>query len=135
MTENIFNNKILLVDDTPANIRFLVEALREDYELIIATSGPEALQLAATGKPDLILLDIMMPDMDGYEVCKKLKQDENTKDIPVIFVTAMTEKSDEEKGIGLGAVDYITKPFNVALTKARVSNHLELDKLRKKLKK
>ncbi len=134
MSGNISNNKILLVDDTPANIRFLVEALREDYELIIATNGPEALQLAATGKPDLILLDIMMPDMDGYEVCKKLKGDENTKDIPIIFVTAMTDKSDEEKGIRLGAVDYITKPFNAALTKARISNHLELDQLRKKIR-
>lgn len=132
MTNELSKNKILLVDDTPANIRYLVEALRDQYELIISTNGPEALKLASSGKPDLILLDIMMPDMDGYEVCKKLKENNATKDIPVIFVTALTEKNDEDKGLSLGAVDYITKPFNMAITKIRISTHLELSRLRKR---
>jgi CheY-like chemotaxis protein len=119
--------KILVVDDTPANLRILSEALREDYELAMATSGQAALEIATSGEPpDLVLLDIMMPEMDGYEVCRRLKENENTHDIPVIFITALTEASDETKGLELGAIDYITKPFNPDIVKARVKNHLEL---------
>jgi len=119
--------KILVVDDTPANLRILSEALREDHELAMATSGQAALEIATSSDPpDLILLDIMMPEMDGYEVCQKLKEGEKTREIPVIFITALAEAEDETKGLNLGAIDYITKPFNPDIVKARVKNHLEL---------
>ena len=122
---------VLIVDDTPYNIRYLVEALRHDYELIIATSGADALRLVGESPPDLILLDIMMPNMDGYEVCRRLKEMEAGRELPVIFVTAMTEVGDEERGLSLGAVDFVTKPFSIPLVKARVENHLALAWYRK----
>jgi putative two-component system response regulator len=96
------------------------------YKLLAAKNGKTALSIAAKAKPDLILLDIMMPEMDGYEVCKRLRAEETTRQIPVIFVTALTDAEDEAKGLALGAVDYITKPFNPELIRARVRNHLEL---------
>lgn len=125
---------ILVVDDTPANLRILTELLRTDYTIRVATGGEAALNLAnAQPHPDLILLDIMMPLMDGYEVCQRLKARPETADIPLIFVTAMTDADDEAKGLDLGAVDYITKPFNPRLIKGRIRNHLELKKHRDNL--
>jgi putative two-component system response regulator len=119
--------RLLIVDDTPTNIKILNDLLRGDYLIAVATDGPHALELAwGEETPDLVLLDIMMPDMDGYEVISRLKAHPRTKDVPVIFVTAMSEEEDEAKGLALGAVDYITKPFRAGLVKARVRTHLEL---------
>lgn len=128
MTER---QKILVVDDTPANIHVLAETLRADYTVVAATNGYKALQLAVKKPlPDIILLDVMMPGLDGYDVCARLKGEAATTDIPVIFVTALTEAGDEAKGLALGAVDYITKPINPSLLKARVRNQLELKRHR-----
>lgn len=122
---------ILIVDDTPDNITLLCSLLSDKYRNKVATNGPKALKIAAT-QPDLalILLDIMMPDMDGYEVCKTLKANPQTKDIPVIFLTAKTQEADEAKGFELGAVDYITKPISPSILLARVQTHLALQKAR-----
>ena len=117
---------ILIVDDTEGNVDILVEALGNDYDVSVAMDGESALKFIYENPPDLILLDIMMPGMDGYEVCKKLKQDAATNEIPIIFLTALTQEQDEAKGLALGAVDYITKPFSSHLVKARVRNQLEL---------
>ncbi len=117
---------ILVVDDTEANIDILVETLAPDYDVSVALSGADALDSVAEELPELILLDVMMPEMDGYEVCRRLKADERTADIPVIFITALSDATDEAKGLELGAIDYITKPFNPAIVKARVKNHLAL---------
>ncbi len=121
---------ILLVDDTLANISVLGEGLSPLYDIRVATSGEEALDAIAADHPDLVLLDVMMPRMDGYEVCRRLKQDQRTADIPIIFVTAKREAEDEQLGLELGGIDYITKPFSMAIVKARVRNHLELKKAR-----
>jgi len=121
---------ILVVDDTEANIDIMVETLGDLYDVSVAMDGAGALESVAEVRPDLILLDIMMPGMDGYEVCNRLRKDPGTKDIPIIFVTAMTNEGDEQKGLDLGAVDYITKPFRPGLIKARVRNQLELKKYR-----
>ncbi|MBF0381825.1 MAG: diguanylate cyclase [Magnetococcales bacterium] len=118
-------SKVLIVDDATGNIKILQQALIDDAKIIFATSGKRALELASSEKPDLILLDIIMPEMDGYEVCKTLKNDNETKNIPVIFITAMDEVKDETKGLGMGAIDYITKPFSRAVVQARVRNHLD----------
>jgi phosphoserine phosphatase RsbU/P len=127
-------SRILVVDDTPANIKILADLLRKDYLLSVATSGADALEIAASeDRPDLVLLDIMMPEMDGYEVCQRLKTDPKTQDVPVIFVTAMSEVDDETKGFSLGAVDYITKPIRPPIVQARVAAHLELALARKTL--
>jgi response regulator RpfG family c-di-GMP phosphodiesterase len=123
-------NKLLFVDDIPTNIKVLLEVLKDDYKIIFAQNGAEAVKLAVKSQPDLILLDIMMPDMDGYAVCKKLKNNPETSDIPIIFATALDEEEDETKGFDLGAVDYITKPFSLPIVKARIKTHLEL-KLRR----
>jgi len=118
---------ILLVDDVLTNVIGLVRILKDTYRLQTATNGTDALQLAhAPEKPDLILLDVMMPDLDGYEVCRRLKSNPATKNIPVIFVTARSEVSDQEHGFNLGAVDYITKPFELPIVRARVRNHISL---------
>lgn len=123
--------KVLIVDDTPQNIHVLMETLKDSYKIVAATSGAKALQLATREPlPDLILLDVMMPEMSGYEVCEQLKKDPLTEKIPVIFVTALHEAGDEEKGLELGALDFITKPFHPALVKARVRNQLELKRHR-----
>lgn len=116
---------ILIVDDTPENLDVLKGILTPDYMVKAATSGALALKIAQT-RPDLVLLDIMMPEVDGYEVCRSLKSDPVTADIPVIFVTAVSDAKDEEKGLALGAVDYLTKPVHPAIVKARVRNHLIL---------
>ncbi len=124
------NQTVLIVDDTPATIEILGEILGAEQETIFATSGPEALDIARDQQPDLILLDVLMPDMDGYEVLAKLKADPRTRAIPVIFITAMDRDEDEAKGLEAGAIDYITKPVNPVIVKARVHNHLELKRYR-----
>lgn len=118
---------VLVVDDVAANIQILAEALRTEYRIRIASRGEDALRLAQrTPQPDLILLDVMMPDMDGYEVCRRLKEDERTQNIPVMFVTARDDAEAEEYGLRLGAVDYIIKPYRLPVVKARVRNHVAL---------
>jgi len=125
---------ILLVDDVAANIQVLAAALKADYHIKVATDGERCLILANTSpKPDMILLDINMPGMGGHEVCSHLKNDPNTKTIPVIFVTAMNADEDEEYGLELGAVDYITKPIKPAIVKARVKTHVTLKQQNDKL--
>lgn len=129
--EVIEKPKVLIVDDTPENIQVLMETLKDKYTIVAAINGEKALKLALTKPlPDLILLDIMMPEMDGYEVCRRLKSEESTQNIPVIFVTAKSEIEDETLGFELGAVDYITKPFSIPVVKARVKAHLDLKRLR-----
>ena len=121
--------RILIVDDMPANLRILGEALRREYAVSIATDGRQALDALQGGVlPDLVLLDVMMPGMDGFEVCRRLKDDPATRDVPVIFVTSLDEPVDEERGLSLGAVDYIAKPFSVPVVLVRVRNHLELSR-------
>lgn len=117
---------ILVVDDTPQNLSLMSDLLEAQYTVKLATSGARALKIATANPPDLILLDIMMPEMDGYEVCRTLKADPLCKDIPVIFVTAMSEIEDEEAGLALGAVDYLTKPISPPIVLARVRNQLAL---------
>jgi adenylate cyclase len=118
---------ILIVDDTPANIAPALAILKDQYRTRVATSGAKALEHAgAADKPDLILLDVTMPEMDGYEVCARLKADPETASIPVVFLTARTEAEDEAKGFELGSVDYIHKPFNPTVVRARVHTHLLL---------
>ncbi len=126
--------KILIIDDSPETIQMMVEILKTSYSIIVATHGEKALQLAVKSPvPDLILLDIMMPDMDGYEVCRRLKANGNTQDIPVIFVTALGEVTDETKGFELGAADYIIKPISPAIVQARVKSHLMIRGLTRSL--
>jgi putative two-component system response regulator len=118
---------VLVVDDTPDNLSLMSGLLKDNYKVKVANSGEKALKIATTAPPpDLILLDIMMPGMDGYEVCRLLKHDPATMDIPVIFLTAKAEVEDERKGLELGAVDYITKPISPPIVLARVANHLAL---------
>jgi diguanylate cyclase (GGDEF)-like protein len=127
--------KIFIIDDAPENIRMLMENLKEDYAIIPATDGEKAIKmLQSHSLPDLILLDIIMPGTDGYEICRRLKSDEITEDIPIIFITAKDREEDEVMGLKLGAVDYITKPFCMPVVKARVNTHIELKKHRDKLK-
>jgi len=125
---NNSNNKlvVLTVDDTPMNLDLLQGILSSDYEVKAAINGHIALKIAENLSPDIILLDIMMPEMDGYEVCRKLKANPKTARIPVIFVTAMLAAEDEQKGFHVGAVDYITKPVNPVIVKSRVKTHLAL---------
>ena len=117
---------LLLVDDEPANLRVMKQILQQDYHLIFAKSGSEALRLTTEKKPNLILLDIMMPDMTGIEVCKQLKDNTKTASIPVIFVTALSDEADEALGFEVGAVDYISKPVSAPIMKARIRTHLSL---------
>ena len=125
---------ILLVDDAPANIQVAREILKDIYKTRVATSGAKALELVkVVPPPDLILLDVMMPEMDGYEVCRTLKADPSTREIPVIFLTAKTEATDETKGFEVGAVDYIHKPFSPPVVMARVQTHLNLRETREQL--
>ena len=123
--------KILAIDDMPANLALLGQALKEDYRIQIATSGLEGLELAREEPPDLILLDIMMPNMDGYQTCNLFKADKVLQDIPIIFVTALTEIDAETKGLDLGAVDYLTKPINIEIARLRIRNLLEREQMRK----
>ncbi|MGI4847091.1 MAG: diguanylate cyclase [Janthinobacterium lividum] len=118
--------RFLIVDDQPINIRVLHELFRDDAELFMAANGQQALDMAKDILPDMILLDIMMPEMNGYQACRHLKMDPMTADIPVIFITAQHSEKDEAIGFELGAVDFITKPFNSTIVKARVKIHLLL---------
>lgn len=124
MTEK---HRILIVDDSHINLLILTDLLQYKYNVSATTNAQEALQVATgTPRPALILLDIMMPEMDGYEVCRQLKANRHTRDIPVLFITAMSETEDEVKGFALGAADYISKPFSSAIVLARVENHINL---------
>ncbi|MBI2060583.1 MAG: diguanylate cyclase [Nitrospirae bacterium] len=118
--------RVLIVDDQPSNIQILAESLGHEYELYFATSGETAMSLAAANRVDLILLDVVMPDLGGFEVCRRLKSDDRTRHIPVIFVTAIDGDEDETLGFDLGGVDYITKPIRPSVVRARVRTHLEL---------
>ena len=126
MTTPFKKQTILVVDDLADNIALLSNILSGLYKVKAATSGKRALEIALDSRPDLILLDIMMPEMDGYEVCRLLKQDPRTKNIPVIFISALGEEEDEKNGFDYGAVDYITKPVKSSLVLARVRTHLAL---------
>ena len=122
--------RVLIVDDEMINIKVLIATL-EGFDCIIAKDGERAIELARGSiPPDLILLDVIMPDMSGYEVCTQLKKDALTKDIPIIFITSKDEVEDEAKGLEMGAVDYITKPFSPSIVRARVTNHIQLKKQR-----
>lgn len=122
--------RVLIVDDMPQNIKLLHESLQDEYQVFFATSGKDALRIASTTKPDIVLLDIMMPEMHGYEVCRRMKADPLLKDIPVIFITAMGQLEHETIGLEMGAVDYIAKPFNPYLIKLRVRNQIEMKRQR-----
>lgn len=122
--------RILLVDDSKLNNQIMKDILSPDYDMFISTSGEEALAIAASESIDLILLDVEMPGMDGYEVCRRLKKNPYTQNIPVIFVSAANDVQHETEGLEMGAIDYIIKPSNPAIIKARVKNHLELKKYR-----
>jgi putative two-component system response regulator len=125
---------LLIVDDEPINISVLMDLLKADYRLVAARNGDQALQRAmGDSPPDLILMDVMMPGMDGYEVCRRLKSEARTRDIPVIFVTAMSDEKDEQRGLALGAVDYVTKPISPPIVEARVRNHVALRQARQAL--
>ncbi|MBF0451680.1 MAG: response regulator [Candidatus Magnetomorum sp.] len=124
---------ILIVDDEAVNIKILHESLHKDYQVIFSTQGDRAIELAISKKPDLIILDIIMPEMDGYAVCKALKQNPETRDILIIFITVKDHSDDETMGFELGAVDYITKPINPSVVKARVRTHLALMLARREL--
>ncbi len=127
MAVPLTRQKILIVDDVPANISLLGQSLQNKYDILVATNGHDAIRLAQKQPlPDLILLDIMMPGLNGYEVCSRLKQSVITKKIPVIFITAMGENEDEAKGFEVGGVDYITKPISPTIVRARVQTHLAL---------
>lgn len=129
MTESEKKPLILIVDDVSKNLQVLAGFLQEDnYRLALATNGQDALRLVLSQKPDLVVLDIMMPDMDGYEVCRRIKQDPLIEKVPVIFLTARTETEDIVKGFELGAVDYVKKPVNKYELLARVRTHLSLSK-------
>lgn len=124
---------VLVVDDDTMNIDILLEVLQDEYQLGIAKSGQKALEFVRHNQPDLVLLDIMMPEMDGYEVCRTLKSSPQTNDIAIIFLTALQDPANKTKGFELGAVDYITKPFNTIEVKARVQTHLSLRTMGKEL--
>ena len=138
MKQSEIKNKmplVLIVDDEPRNLQVLNSVLEENYyEVIEKTNGPDSLEILQEISPDLILLDVMMPDMDGYETCKIIKETERIKEIPVIFLTAKVEPDDIIQGFAVGGVDYITKPFNHTELLARISTHIELKKSRDALK-
>ena len=119
-------HRILLVDDEPANIHILNQVLKGDYDIMMATDGRQAVELCRRQLPDLVLLDVTMPGLDGYQVCRELKQDQSTHNIPVIFITARDAIEDEERGFGAGGVDFITKPVSPPIVRARVRTHLTI---------
>ena len=125
---------ILIVDDDAINIEILNDVLEEEYEIIFATHGQQALELAKKYQPDLILLDVIMPEMDGYAVCEQLKKETKTNSIPVIFITGLSDMAAEIRGLQVGAIDYVTKPINPPIVQMRVRNHIELQQARKSLK-
>lgn len=117
---------VLVVDDTPANLNLLTQLLGKDYQVLVAVSGAKALELAWRRPPDIVLLDVMMPGMDGWEVCRQLKADARTREVPVIFLTALDSAADETRGFALGAADFVSKPFTPATLRARLKSQLEL---------
>ncbi|QTA79271.1 Two component system response regulator, GGDEF domain-containing [Desulfonema limicola] len=128
-------SSILIVDDNPKNLQVLASILRtSNYKVAMVKDGAKAIKFISSRKPDLILLDIMMPELDGFEVCQKLKQSKTSKDIPIIFISALSETEDKVKGFEAGGVDYITKPFQQQEVLARVKTHLDLRNAYKKLK-
>ena len=131
MNENSSKQRILIVDDETANIKILASELQALYHISFALNGEKALNLIKNDElPDLILLDIVMRGINGYEICTYLKEKQLTKNIPIIFITSMSSEEDETKGLELGAVDYITKPFSMPIVKARIKTHLELKRHR-----
>lgn len=129
MTQAVTKSKLpvlLVVDDQPLNIQVLVHIFSPDHTVLTASSGLQALAICAEQLPDLVLLDVMMPDMDGHEVCRRLKEDTRTKDIPIIFVTVQNDPDEEAMGLLLGAVDFIPRPVNATIVRARVRTHLQL---------
>ncbi|PKN76469.1 MAG: response regulator [Deltaproteobacteria bacterium HGW-Deltaproteobacteria-10] len=127
MPEQMQKQSVLIVDDDIVNIKILGSALIAEYEILFALSAQEGINSAISNQPDIILLDILMPLMDGYEACRLLKEDERTRDIPVIFITAKDSEEDEAKGFDVGGVDYITKPFSLIVAKARINTHISLN--------
>src|SRR5512137_2790328 len=128
------SNRILVVDDTPANIQLLAATLKgKGYQISVATNGKQALEVVERVRPDLILLDVMMPEMDGFETCRRIKASEQWRHIPVIFLTSKAETTDIVQGFELGAVDYVAKPYNAHELLARVNTHLTMDELRRSL--
>ena len=134
MVEGAKKHKVLIVDDTPENIQVLMGTLKDQYAIVAAINGEKALKMAvAEPRPDLILLDIMMPGMDGFEVCRRLKADPGTRDIPVIFLSALDDTADKVKGFAEGAVDYISKPFQPEEVHVRVNTHLTINRLNREV--
>lgn len=126
--------RILIVDDDPTNIKLLAEVFADCHDVVFATDGARALELAATAQPDVVLLDVMMPGMDGYAVCERLKADRLTAEIPVIFITGRSDIAAETRGFALGAVDYVTKPINPPIVRMRTDNQIELKRARDQLR-
>lgn len=133
LLNNLSGSRVLVVDDVKANVDIILAALRNDYRVSVAADGETALALARRNPPDLILLDIVMPRMDGYEVCRRLKADPATSSIPIIFITGMHEVEDKSKGFEMGAVDYVTKPFEIVELNARIRTHLSLTRAMQEL--
>ena len=132
--ENLKKGIILLVDDTPSNLSVLFDSLSNSgFKMLVALDGESAIEQVDYVVPDLILLDILMPGIDGFETCRRLKKKASTKDIPIIFMTALTETVDKVKGFSVGAVDYITKPIQTEEVLARVNTHLSIQNLKKAL--
>ena len=121
---DLSDRTILIVDDSETNIDILVDLLADEYDVAVAMDGESALEIVVDDKPDLILLDIMMPGIDGYEVCKRLKDDSGTANIPVVFLSALTDEGDKQRGLALGAVDFITKPLDIAEIREKVKKYL-----------
>lgn len=133
--ENNNTGLVMIVDDNPSNLKYIANIVKNSgHEYVMALNGEQVFEFMKNEKPDIILLDIMMPEMDGYTVCEQLKKDDNTKDIPVIFVTAKTEIGEIVKGFEVGGVDYVTKPFNSVILESRIRTHIELKKSKDKLK-
>ncbi len=131
---DVNRSRVLIVDDAPENIRILGELLKNKYTVMFARNGEDALRIANKDPhPDIILLDVIMPGMNGYEVCQELKANKSTHDIPVLFITAQNDEQEESRGLSIGAVDYVSKPFRSTLVTTRVDNQLELKKHRDKL--
>ncbi|MDQ7091661.1 MAG: diguanylate cyclase [Methylococcales bacterium] len=126
----MIRSTILVVDDDPLNVKLLMNILEADYALLFALDGKKAIELAKQQQPDLILLDAVMPEQSGYQTCELLKKNTLTKNIPVIFISSLSDDEDEAAGLKCGAIDYITKPINTAIVKTRIFNHLELKHIR-----
>ena len=125
--------KILVVDDEPRNLQLLRQILKDDYDLVFAKSGEDALKNIETNLPDLVLCDVMMPGLSGFEVCERMKADARTQHVPVIFVSAMGEEADEQKGIDVGGSDYLVKPVRPAMVKLKARIHLSIVEQRRAL--